>query len=54
MKATLTSKGQITIPRAIRKKLDLAPGTVLEFGLLGAGFTAATARFDSVFVPIDG
>jgi len=31
MKATVTSKGQITIPLAIRRKLDLRRGTVLEF-----------------------
>ncbi len=31
MKATVTSKGQITIPQAIRRKLDLRPGTVLDF-----------------------
>lgn len=31
MKATVTSKGQITIPQAIRKKLHLEPGTVLDF-----------------------
>ena len=31
MKATVTSKGQITIPQAIRQKLKLQPGTVLEF-----------------------
>lgn len=31
MKATLTSKGQITIPAAIRKKLGLKPGQVLDF-----------------------
>jgi AbrB family looped-hinge helix DNA binding protein len=31
MKATITSKGQITIPQAIRKKLKLHAGTVLEF-----------------------
>ena len=31
MKATMTTKGQITIPQAIRKKLDLRPGTVLDF-----------------------
>jgi AbrB family looped-hinge helix DNA binding protein len=31
MKATVTSKGQITIPHAIRRKLGLHPGTVLDF-----------------------
>ena len=31
MKATVTSKGQITIPLEIRRKLRLHPGTVLDF-----------------------
>jgi AbrB family looped-hinge helix DNA binding protein len=31
MKATLTSKGQITIPLPIRRKLKLHKGAVLEF-----------------------
>ena len=31
MKATLTSKGQITIPIAIREKLGLKPGDQIEF-----------------------
>ena len=31
MKATLTSKGQITIPLDIRSRLHLKPGDVLEF-----------------------
>jgi AbrB family looped-hinge helix DNA binding protein len=31
MKATVTSKGQITIPLPIRRKLGLHTGTVLEF-----------------------
>ncbi|MFQ5740295.1 MAG: AbrB/MazE/SpoVT family DNA-binding domain-containing protein [Acidobacteriota bacterium] len=31
MKATLTSKGQITIPAKIRRKLGLRPGQVLDF-----------------------
>jgi len=33
MKATVTSKGQITIPSAIRRKLKLVKGSVLEFDL---------------------
>lgn len=31
MKATVTSKGQITIPLPIRRRLKLHKGTVLEF-----------------------
>ena len=31
MKATLTSKGQITIPWKIRQRLGLKPGQQLEF-----------------------
>jgi len=31
MQATLTSKGQITLPVAIRRKLALEAGDVLEF-----------------------
>jgi AbrB family looped-hinge helix DNA binding protein len=31
MKATLTSKGQITIPVKIRQRLGLEPGQILDF-----------------------
>lgn len=31
MKATLTSKGQITIPSSVRRRLGLKAGQVLEF-----------------------
>lgn len=31
MKTTLTSKGQITIPIKIRRRLNLQPGDTLEF-----------------------
>jgi len=45
MKATVTSKGQITIPQAIRRKLNLQPGTVLEFDER-ADHLKATKRVD--------
>lgn len=31
MKSRISSKGQITVPREIRRKLGLVPGTVVEF-----------------------
>ena len=31
MRATVAERGQVTIPKALRKQLGLAPGTVLEF-----------------------
>jgi antitoxin PrlF len=37
MRATLTSKGQVTIPKRIRDALRLQPGTVVEFSANAAG-----------------
>jgi antitoxin PrlF len=31
MKATVSEKGQVTIPKAIRTRLGIRPGSVLEF-----------------------
>jgi len=45
MKATLTSKGQITIPVAIRERLGLKPGQVLDFDP-DAPFLKAVPVFD--------
>jgi AbrB family looped-hinge helix DNA binding protein len=45
MKATVTSKGQVTIPQAIRRKLKLQAGTVLEFDER-ADHLKATKRVD--------
>ena len=46
MKSKLTSKGQITIPIRIRRKLNLKPGQVLEFDE-SASFLKATKAFDA-------
>lgn len=45
MKATLTSKGQITIPVAIRERLGLQSGQVLDFDET-APFLKAVPVFD--------
>ena len=34
MKTTVSEKGQVTIPKAIRDKLGLRPGTVLDFNAI--------------------
>jgi antitoxin PrlF len=33
MKSTVSSKGQITVPKAVRTRYDLVPGTEVEFEL---------------------
>ncbi len=33
MKAIVAERGQVTIPKALREKLGIRPGTVLEFEL---------------------
>ncbi len=43
MLATLTSKGQVTIPQALRQRLGLVPGQAVEFGL-SADATCITLR----------
>lgn len=51
MKATLTSKGQITIPIEIRTKFHLKPGDVLDFDdsapFLKATKTISSGAWDS-------
>jgi AbrB family looped-hinge helix DNA binding protein len=46
MKATVTSKGQITIPLPIRRKLKLHRGSVLEFDE-NADYLKATKSADA-------
>jgi len=43
-KATLTSKGQVTIPMALRQRLDLNAGDRLTFELQGGGFRAQVQK----------
>jgi AbrB family looped-hinge helix DNA binding protein len=37
MRSTISSKGQITLPIAIREQLGLAPGTLIEFEIREEG-----------------
>lgn len=37
MATTLTSKGQVTIPKRIRDEMQLLPGTPVEFSVNAAG-----------------
>ncbi|MBI1847636.1 MAG: AbrB/MazE/SpoVT family DNA-binding domain-containing protein [Candidatus Rokubacteria bacterium] len=37
MKSTVSSKGQITLPAALREKLGLGTGTAVRFELRGGG-----------------
>ena len=46
--ATLTSKGQITIPAAVREKLGLATGDRVEFVEVGPGEFALKAATEDV------
>jgi AbrB family looped-hinge helix DNA binding protein len=48
--ATLTSKGQITIPVAVREKLGLAKGDRVEFIEVGPGEFALKAATEDVRV----
>ena len=49
MNAILSEKGQITIPKAIREKLGLLPGAVLEFDAIKGQLVARKKLAHDVF-----
>jgi antitoxin PrlF len=49
MTATLSEKGQITIPKPVREKLGLLPGAVLEFQALNGKLVASKKVAHDVF-----
>ncbi len=44
MQATLTSKGQLTVPKAVRDRLRLHPGDKLEFFIRDDGRLEVVAK----------
>jgi AbrB family looped-hinge helix DNA binding protein len=52
--ATVTSKGQITIPHEVRRKLGVRAGDKLVFAEDAAGFRVETVRTESPFTKYRG
>lgn len=56
MSTTVTSKGQVTIPKAVRNRLGILPGSAVEFELEADGrvvlrkvdAACPTSRFESL------
>jgi len=48
MKTTISEKGQITIPKAVRQALGLRPGTVIELRAHVGTFIGKKVRTDDV------
>jgi len=47
--ATITSKGQITVPKEVRKVLGVSKGDKVIFKRTNAGYTIAPLRSEDVF-----
>lgn len=43
MKARVADRGQVTIPKPLRERLGIRPGTILEFREAGGGLMAVKA-----------
>lgn len=44
MKATVSEKGQVTIPKALRTRLGIRPGAVLDFDAEGGRLVARKSQ----------
>lgn len=53
-RAKITSKGQITVPREVRRALGVKEGDNLVFEQTDAGFTVSPAREKSAFAKYRG
>jgi antitoxin PrlF len=49
MKAIVSEKGQVTIPKACRDRLGLQPGTILEFEARDGKLIATKKQAEDVF-----
>jgi antitoxin PrlF len=49
MKSIVSEKGQVTIPKAVRDRLGLAPGTELEFEAVGGRLVGRKVVKEDVF-----
>jgi AbrB family looped-hinge helix DNA binding protein len=49
MKTILSEKGQVTIPKSVRDKLGLVPGTVLDFEAENGRLVATKKLAEDVF-----
>ena len=49
MKATLSSKGQVTIPKSCRDHLGLETGTVLDFETMDGALIVRKVQTEDVF-----
>ena len=53
MRAKVAERGQVTIPKALRERLGISPGTVLEFEAENGRLVAAKAepvdRLEQIF-----
>jgi AbrB family looped-hinge helix DNA binding protein len=52
--AKLTSKGQLTLPREVRKALGVGPGDEVAFEVSSRGVTVQPVRPKSVFEELAG
>ena len=50
MKTTISEKGQITIPKALRQSLGLRPGTVIELRADAGTFVGRKVSSEDVFL----
>ncbi len=48
MKAIVAERGQVTIPKALRDKLGIRPGTALEFSARDGSLIARKSKTDPV------